>query len=146
MAILSLPPIAYQKPPKNKKVASKAKVKGTRQCIFDYLRDHPESQRDDIAKALGITSSAVAFHLQELKKAGDVLAVRKDSKWLWSVKNLPLPDIKPEVFDDERPEPIVNHKDGLDKPGRHICSICGKVFSFPGGLTVHMRMNHLGGK
>ena len=149
-AVLSLPAIipeiSYQQPPTREK-SSKRKIGGrpNKELILEYIQNHPECKREEVAKALGINSTAASFHMGELKKSGLLTSVRKNGQWLWNAK-VGKTEQKPEVFDDERPDPIVNHKDGLDKPGSHLCVICDKSFSYKGGLTEHIRSKHMGGK
>ncbi|MBO7490528.1 MAG: winged helix-turn-helix transcriptional regulator [Bacteroidales bacterium] len=67
-----------------------AKDKTTQKEIFDYLIEHPEATRQEIAEALGkITEDGIKYHISRLQKNGYLKREggRKLGRWGWFGKN-----------------------------------------------------------
>jgi len=58
----------------------------TRASVYQYLAQHPKSRSMEIAAALGLTRTAVIWHLRKGRKLGQVVLSGSRSSSRWSAK------------------------------------------------------------
>jgi len=56
------------------------------EALADYLRDNPDATLKQIAQAFSTSTSTASNYLSALRVRGELVRVKRDGRWLYSVK------------------------------------------------------------